>query len=88
MTNAKRDDNFVPSILATSNIDGVTPIPLQVTSNRLKINNGTTGFGLPFGNAERDENRIPTIWGVSSADGITPIPIYCDLNGVLLVKSV
>lgn len=88
MTNAKRDANNIPSILATLNTDGVTPVPLQVSAtNKLKVSNGTTGTGQPYGNAQKDENRVSTIWGVSSADGVTIIPIYCNSSGALLTKS-
>lgn len=87
MSNASRDDNRIPTMLGTSSVDGVTPVPLTVTKNRLNCADGTTGSNLPFVNSERDQNRVPTIWGVSSADGVTPIPIYTDSNGNLLIKT-
>lgn len=84
---APRDNNRIPTLLATSNADGVTVVAVQVTNNQLNISDGTTGSGFSFVDAQRDANRIPAIWGVSAADGVTPIPIYCDINGNILTKS-
>lgn len=40
MTNANRDENNIPTIIGTSSIDGVTPIPVEVNpvTWRMKIN--------------------------------------------------
>lgn len=85
--NSPKDSNRISAVMATSSIDGITPVNLVIKSHRLEISNGTSGSSLPFVNAERDDNRIPVIWGVSSTDGITPIPIYANINGALLIKS-
>ena len=39
MANAKRDDNYVPTLIAVSNADGVTPVTLYAdpTTHRLLV---------------------------------------------------
>ena len=84
-----RDNNRVPTLMAASSADGVTPVSVCVmaTNHSLCINDGTTGtdYGVP--DAVRDANRVTTLMGTSSADGITPVEVYCDSSGNLLVKS-
>ena len=89
MANAKRDENFIPTLLGTSAITGLTdPLCVDVvSSNSLCVSDGTTGSDLGIKQAPRDENRVPAIFGVSSADGITPTLIYTDGNNNLLVQS-
>ena len=87
MSNASRDNNRVPTLLATLNTDGITPVSILANYHRLKISDGVSGSSIDSINVERDNNRVPTVWGVSSADGITPIPIYCNSSGFLLIKS-
>jgi hypothetical protein len=86
---AARDENRVPTLLAASTFDGVSPTKVYVnaSSHRLKTANGTTGSDLGSGNASRDENRVPIAMAVSSADGVTPIPLYADDLHALLIKS-
>lgn len=47
MSNAKRDDNRVPSLLAVSDVDGTTIVPLQAdaTTKRLKVAAVMSGGG-------------------------------------------
>lgn len=84
-----RDQNRVPTLLATLNTDGVTVVSVQVnpTNNALAVSNGVGGSTFPSVNSQRDANRVPAVWGISNADGVTPIPIYCDASGKLLIKS-
>ena len=87
--NAKRDANHVPTLIATSNADGVTIVDVEVTAsiNALNVSNGTTGTDYGTTNAQRDGNHKPVLIGVSAADGLTPVEVYCDSSGNLLVRS-
>ncbi len=90
MTNAKRDNNQIPTVTGTSNADGSTPTLIKVnpTTHVTQIDDGTTGSDLSGDNALRDDNSVPVILGVSEVDGVTPVPIYTDpANGKLLVDS-
>lgn len=91
MTNAKRDNNGVPIISATSNADGLTPLSslANPVTHRIKVNDDTTGSNNSSDhNARRDGNSITTIMAVSSVDGITPVAIYIDsITNLLLIKS-
>ena len=90
MANAPRDNNRVPTILATSNVDGFTTIPIYVnpTTHVVQVDCGNTGSDLSDDDADRDENRVPVMLGVSNDDGETTVPIYGDpANGNLLIKS-
>jgi len=87
MTNAKRDENHVPTAIASLN-DNASIVRVQVnaSNNSLKVDNNTTGSDA--GNDILiDENHVPILMGVSSADGETPIAIYADSNGKLLINS-
>jgi hypothetical protein len=89
MTNAKKDNNSISTLLATSNTDGTTTVPIQAlpATNRLFVEMGTTGSDLSSAPAKRDDNVVITLMAVSSADGVTPIPIYAiSSNGRLLIK--
>lgn len=88
MTNAKRDDNFVPTLTAVLNSDGTTIVPVFSTafSHRLKVSDGTGGTDNGPASAKHDENHIPTLLAVSSLDGVTPVVVYADSSGRLLVQ--
>lgn len=91
MTDAPRDNNQIPVILGTSNVDGSTPVPVKVNSgtHAILIDDGSGGSDLSDDIADRDNNGIPVLMGVSSADGVTPVAIYADpTTGELLVKSI
>lgn len=89
MANAARDDNNVPTLLATLNSDGTTSIRVKVTptTHYLKISDGTTGSDNGPTNALRDQNSVPVLMAISSADGVTPVPVYTDSDGNLLIKT-
>lgn len=91
MTEAKRDNNQVPTILATSSSDGITPEPVcadPTSDNAICAEDGTSGSDLSGDNAARDENSVPVLMAVSSADGVTPVPVYINpATKKLLIKS-
>ena len=90
MTNASRDDNRVPALLATSSADGLSVVEVYAnpTNNGLCVENGTSGSSYPSVDAQRDGNRVPALWATSSADGVTLIPVYADPSTKkILIKS-
>ena len=90
MTEAKRDNNGITGILATSNADGKTVLPLKVnpTNKSLQVADGNTGSGFSRRDAFRDSNKVQAMIAVSSDDGVTPILVYIDFaTSRLLVKS-
>lgn len=91
MTNAYRDENNVPTLIATSNTDGKSIIRVlaNASNHSLKVDDDTTGtdHGNNNGIANRDENNVPVFIAVSSADGITPVEVYVDSSGKLLIDS-
>lgn len=89
MTDAKRDNNQITTILGTSSTDGSTPVPVKVnpTSHYIVTDIGITGTDLSGDDAKRDNNGVPVMLGVSSDDGITPVPVYVNpATGGLLIK--
>ena len=89
MTNAKRDENSVPTIIGVLDTDGSTIVPIKINpvNNRLKVSDGTTGSDNGTTNAKRDENSVVAKIAVSSSDGKTPITLYVDSSGNLLIQS-
>lgn len=89
MTDAIRDQNHVPVWMATSYLDGVTPVPIQInSSNRgVEINEILSIAFTPDSPevAHRDHNHVHVMMGVSSVDG-TPFPILADpATGAILI---
>ena len=86
--NARKDENFVNSLIAVSSADGKTVIQAVAnpTSHRLYLNYGDTGIDYGPKNAMKDDNDVSTLLGVSEIDAETPITAYCDTNGNLLVE--
>ena len=89
MTNAYRDENSVPTIIAGLNTDGstITRIKANSATHGLKVNDGTTGSDHGPVNDLRDENSVHALMAVSSSDGQTPVVLYADSSGNLLIKS-
>ena len=90
MTEARKDENGVSTLIITSNADGSTPMLVQVdsTAHSILIEDNTTGSDLSGDIASRDKNFIPVLMGVSSTDGITPTAIYGDpATGKILINS-
>jgi hypothetical protein len=87
MTNAKRDGNYVATILGTLDSDGATLVPILVnpSTKGLKVRDAATGSDNGPENAPRDENYVPALVAVSSADGVTPVVVYADVDGNLLI---
>lgn len=88
-TNAYRDENSVPTLIAASSSDGTTIVRVlaNASTGGLLMANGTTGTDFGTTNACRDENFVPVLLAVSSTDGVTPVEVYADSSGRLLVKS-
>lgn len=90
MTDAKRDGNYVPTIIVPSDADGSTILNIKVDpgSHGIVMDDNTTGTDFPRATFKRDNNSVPVIGGVSSSDGKTPVAIYGKVaNGALLVNS-
>lgn len=92
MTDAYRDENGVPAIIAASKNDGTTIVRVLAnpTTHGLTVDDNATGSdnGNNSGLAMRDGNFVPVFIAVSSADGFTPVEVYADpVTGSLLVNS-
>lgn len=89
MSNAYRDGNGKPTLIAALNTDGTTIVRVLVnpTNHDLKVDDNTTGSNHGTAAAKRDENQVPVLLAVSSADGITPVEVYADNSGNLLINS-
>lgn len=83
MAEAKKDQNHIPTLLAASDADGVTPIPVYANPvrHRLSVQDALDGSDLSDEPAPRDQNRVVVLMAVSAVDGVTPVPIYADLDG-------
>lgn len=89
MTDAKRDENHVPTMIGLSSADGTTILPLyaDITDNGLIVSNGLGGVDNGGTNAGKDQNRVSTLMAVSAVDGVTPVPLYVDpTDNSLLVR--
>lgn len=82
MAEAKRDQNHIPTLLGTSDIDGVTTevVFANAGSHQLSVESGTDGDDLSDEPGQRDENRVVVLMAVSADDGVTPVPIYVSNN--------
>ena len=89
MSNAKRDENNVPTLTCVLDTDGETIVNVEVdpTTHVLRVSDDTTGSDNGPNRALRDENFVTTLIGVSSADGVTPVAVYADSDGRLLLDS-
>ncbi len=88
-TRSPRDGNFIPTLKAALNTDGITVMNVLAdpTVHSLAVSDGTTGTDHGVPTSQRDSDRVPVLMAVSSADGITPVEIYADSSGNLLIKS-
>ena len=89
MANASRDENNIPTLLASLNTNGTTIVKVKVNAvnHALKVGDSNTGSDHGPINALRDDNFVTTLMAVSSADGVTPVAVYADSNGNLLTQS-
>lgn len=76
------DENGRPTIIAVSNADGLTIVPIYAkpSNNKLYVHNGVGGtdYGNNLGNAMLDENSVP-VWTALSSDGDGSIvEVYAD----------
>lgn len=89
MAQAILDENRIPTILGTSNLDGKTTLPIfaNPVNHGLSVDDNTTGTDKGGNPDPRDTNRKIAFFAVSSADGVTPVAVYADSNNKLLVTS-
>lgn len=90
MTQARKDNNSVETMLGTLQSDGVTPslIKGNPSNHCLEIDDNTTGTDQSTVKvAKRDQNSVPVLLAVSEVDGTTPVQVYVDASGNLLVDS-
>ena len=90
MTQARKDNNSVDTMLATLQSDGITPslIKADASNHTPLIDDNTTGTDQsPGDDAKRDQNAVPVLLAVSETDGVTPVQIYVDADGKLLIDS-
>ncbi len=89
MADAKRDSNFIPTLLGGLNTDGTTLVRVKVNpaNHGLKVVDDTTGTDHGPTAAPRDSNFVPAMMAVSSVDGVTPVVVYADSSGNLLIDS-
>lgn len=102
MTNAYRDENSVPALIAASNVNGTTIVRIVAdpSTHNLHVDDNTTGTdnGNNKGNAMKDENGVAvliavssvtaTVNGVNYIQGVTPVEVYGDpATGALLTDS-
>jgi len=92
MTNAKRDQNNVPTLICASSTDGETIVAIcsDPVVRGLCVEDASTGSdnGNNSGNASRDENNVTVLMAVSSVDGVTPIEVYANpLTNKILIDS-
>jgi hypothetical protein len=78
MSEAKRDENHIPTIIGASDADGVTPTLLYAnpTNHGVVIDDGLAGSDLSGDVDIRDENRVVGFLAVSAVDGVTPTVVY------------
>lgn len=91
MAEAIKDQNYVPTLLGTSNADGVTTVQIYANSSghhAMVTDDGLGGSDVGGTNDTRDANRVIAFMAVSATDGVTPIPVYADpATNALLVRS-
>lgn len=90
MAEAKRDGNYVPTLIAAAESDGATPVRVQVdpSNHGLAVDDNTTGSDHGGTQGVRDGNHIVVLMGVSSVDGVTPTAVYAEAaTGKLLINS-
>jgi len=90
MSNAKKDNNGVSTLLGVLDSDGDTLMCVKVnpsSNNALQVEDNTTGSDNGPSISPRDDNFVPALIAVSSVDGVTPVVVYADSNGKLLIDS-
>lgn len=93
MADAKRDQNYVTTLLGVSSVDGATPINVVIDSvtGRVLMDAQTIGSHSAVTNREiayRDENYVPVGLGESEDDDGVLVNVVADSPGILRVKGV
>jgi len=89
MTNAKRDQNYIPVRMGVLFSDGETLIPIAINADgTLRVNTWATISQAVRNVAYREENGVTVMKGVSSVDGTTVLPIFVDSGGAVLVDII
>ncbi len=87
-TNAKRDENHVPTLIATLNSDGSSIVLIEATSaHALMVDDGTGGTDNGGTHAGRDENHVPVLLCESSNNDGSLVAVYGNNLGKLLINS-
>lgn len=88
MSEAKRDENRIATLLGALDSDGITPKTIYSSPTRHTILcvDDTTGSDHSITDAVRDENRIPVAL-VMGSDGVTLTELYADSSHNLLIQS-
>lgn len=77
MANAKRDDNYIPTLLAVSNVDGTTPVPLYAdpVTHRLLVTVSMTFLDLTDtpSSYSGQSGKVPAVKGTE--DGLEFISV-------------
>lgn len=71
-TNAGHDQNFVPTLLGVSTIDGTTPVPVEVDPTTGQLQVSSTGGGSSstvWGLNDKEDTGTYVYYGFSAADG-------------------
>lgn len=99
MSNAKRDENNVTTLMGALSTDGTTPtlVAVNPSNHALKVDDNPAGSDHGVLNAPRDENGVPvlmavssttaTVGGISYVQGVTPVVVYADSSNRLLIDS-
>lgn len=89
MSQAKRDENRITTLIAALNTNGTTPnlVYCDPTTHAISADDNTTGSDFSVTNTPRDENRVTVAMAVSSSDGVTPVELYSDSLFKLLIQS-
>jgi len=89
MADAKRDGNYIPTVLALLESDGATPINIAAdpSSHALEVDDNSSGSdnGPTPARALRDGNYVTTLVALSSAGDGALVPLYATADGKLLI---
>lgn len=86
MPNAKRDSNFVTTLIGVSSVDGVTPVPVQVnpvTGALLTEGHVGSSSNPPSTRIVHDANAVAVTALVNSVDGVTPLALTATSSGIV-----
>ena len=87
-TAAIRDQNHVPVLLGVLFSDGVTTVPIAISSDGVKVNKTEVISFTPSQVAIRDANFEHVLMAVDSTDDTKLCPVYVTADGAILVSSI